>query len=169
MTEADELPLVHEHRAGSAASGTPAVVLLYGRGTDERDPSPIGAQLPDDLDVPSARAPETMDGQDGYTWYDLDLSDGLHDSQPDPEGFRHSLELVHAFVDDAVKAYELDPGRVGLLGFSQVAITALSALLERPDAYRWVVALNGSLGAANGSQVDAAAGTPVFVGCGTMD
>jgi phospholipase/carboxylesterase len=170
MTDPDGLPLVHEHRPGSVSSDAPAVMLLHGRGTNERDLLPIGAQLPDALDVIGVRAPDAMGGPDSYTWYELDLSGGgLHQSQPDPAGFRRGLELVHEFVDGAVDAFDLDADRVGLLGFSQGAITALSALLERPDAYRWVVALNGYLAAEHHERVDAAAGTPVFVGCGAMD
>ncbi len=183
MTE-PELPLVHEHRPGTVASDAPAVVLLHGRGTNERDLLPLGDRLPDELDVVAARAPDAM-GPDSYTWYELDLSaGGLHESQPDAEEFRRSLDRVHEFVDGAVDAYDLDPDRVGLLGFSQGAITSLSALLERPDAYRWVVALNGYLAAEHEERVapkaqrsgggeaadaDAAAGTPVFVGCGAAD
>ena len=170
MSDAPDLPLVHERRPGSVESEAPAVVLIHGRGTNERDLLPIGAQLPEALDVLSVRAPQSMGGPNSYTWYDLDLSDGgLENSQPDPEGFRRSLDLVHEFVEAAVEAYGLDPERVGLLGFSQGAITSLSALLERPDAYRWVVALNGYLAAEHEEAVDSAEGKPVFVGCGAMD
>lgn len=170
MSDAPDPPLVHEHRPGSVESDAPAVVLIHGRGTNERDLLPIGAQLPEELDVLSVRAPQSMGGPNSYTWYDLDLSDGgLENSQPDLEGFRQSLDLVHEFVEAAVDAYDLDPERVGLLGFSQGAITSLSALLERPDAYRWVVALNGYLAEEHEGEVDSAAGKPVFVGCGAMD
>lgn len=170
MPDPEDLPLVHEHRPGSVDVDAPAVVLVHGRGTNERDLLPIGAQLPDDLHVLSVRAPDPMGGPDSFTWYDLDLSGGdLHDSQPDPEGFRRSLDRLHEFVDGAVDAYDLDPDRVGLLGFSQGAITSLSALLERPDAYRWVVTLNGYLAAEHEDDVDNAAGKPVFVACGRMD
>ena len=170
MSTPEDLPLVHESRPGTVASDAPAVVLVHGRGTNERDLLPLGAQLPEELHVRSVRAPTTTDGPNSYTWYDLDLSaGGLHESQPDPQGFRRSLDLLHEFVDGAVDAYDLDPDRVGLLGFSQGAITSLSALLERPDAYRWVVALNGYLAAEHEDDADAAAGKPVFVGCGAMD
>ena len=170
MSDAPDLPLAYEHRPGSVESDAPAVVLIHGRGTNERDLLPIGAQLPEELDVLSVRAPQSMGGPNSYTWYDLDLSDGgLENSQPDPEGFRRSLDLVHEFVEEAVEAYDLDPERVGLLGFSQGAITGLSALLERPDAYRWVVALNGYLAEEHEDRVDEAADKPVFVGCGAMD
>ena len=186
MIGPEELSLVHESRPGTVGADAPAVVLIHGRGTNERDLLPLGAQLPEELHVLSVRAPQSM-GPDSYTWYDLDLSaGGLHASQPDPEGFRRSLDAVHEFVDGAVDAYDLDPDRVGLLGFSQGAITSLSALVERPDAYRWVVALNGYLaaehaecvapkaqrsggGEAAEDDVDVAAGTPAFIGCGAHD
>jgi phospholipase/carboxylesterase len=145
-------------------------VLVHGRGTDERDLLPLGAQLPEELHVPSVRAPDAMGGPNSYTWYDLDLSaGGLHESQPDPGGFRRSLDLLHEFVDGAVDAYDPDPDRVGLLGFSQGAITSLPALLERPAAHRWVVAPNGYLAADHEDETETAAGKPVFVGCGATD
>lgn len=170
MSADPDLPLTYERRQGSVESDAPAVVLIHGRGTNERDLLPIGAQLPGELDVLSVRAPDRMGGANSYTWYELDLSaGGLHDSQPEPEGFRRSLDLVHQFVAEAVDAFDLDPARVGLLGFSQGAITGLSALLERPEAYRWVVAMNGYLAAEHEDQAGNAAGKPVFVGCGSMD
>ena len=166
----ESLPLVHVSRPGTVESNAPAVVLVHGRGTNERDLLPIGARLPEELHVLSVRAPDPMGAPNSYTWYELDLSaGGLHASQPHDEQFRRSLDRLHEFVADAVERYDLDPDRVGLLGFSQGAITSLSALLERPDTYRWVVALNGYLAATHESQADAASGKPVFVGYGSRD
>ena len=123
MSDTEELPLVHESRPGTVGADAPAVVLIHGRGTDERDLLPLGAQLPDELHVLGGRAPQPM-GPDSYTWYDLDLSaGGLHESQSDRESFRRSLDLLHEFVDGAVDAYDLDPDRVGLLGFILPAVT----------------------------------------------
>ena len=170
MDTTEDLPLVHLSRPGTVESDAPAVVLLHGRGTNERDLLPIGARLPDDLHVLSVRAPEPMDGPDSHTWYELDLSaGGLYASQPDAEGFRQSLDLLYEFVGAATERYDLDPDRVGLLGFSQGAITSIAALLERPEAYRWVVALNGYLADSHTDRASAAANKPVFVGCGSMD
>ena len=167
MHDSSELPLEHVSRPGTAESNAPAVVLIHGRGTNERDLLPLGAQLPEELHVLSVRAPQSMGGPDSYTWYDLDLSGGgLHASQPDPDGFRRSLDLVHEFVERAAERYDLDPDRIGLLGFSQGAITSMSALLERPELYRWVVALNGYLASAHEDAVENAGGKPVFIGCG---
>lgn len=170
-TSGTDLPLEHVSDPPSTTDGpAPAVVLLHGRGADEQDLLPIARQFPDDLHVLSVRAPDRLGP--GYTWYDLDLSaGGLHDSQPETEGYRRSLERLAGFVDEAVDAYDLDPERVGLLGFSQGAILSLGSLLDRPEAYRWVVALNGYLAAEHDQDdlIQGAAGTPVFVGCGARD
>ena len=170
MDSTADLSLVHRSRPGSVESDAPAVVLIHGRGANERDLLPIAAQLPEELHVLSVRAPDQMRGPDSYTWYDLDLSaGGLHASQPDPEGFRRSLDLLHEFIDGAIEAYDLDPDRIGLLGFSQGAITSLAALLEQPDAYRWVVALNGYLAESHAAKAENAAEKPIFIGCGSTD
>lgn len=163
-----DLPLEHVSRPPDDATGqAPAVVLLHGRGADERDLLPLGAELPEDCHVLSVRAPDRL--MNGWTWYGIDTSRGWENSQPDAVDFRRSLDLLHEFVGAAVAASDLDPDRIGLLGFSQGAVTALSALLERPAAIRWVVALNGYLAEEHADGAAAAAGTPVFVGCGRRD
>ena len=67
MFTPEDLPLVRESRPGTVASDAPAVVLVHGRGTNERDLLPLGAQLPEELHVRSVRAPTTMDGPNSYT------------------------------------------------------------------------------------------------------
>jgi phospholipase/carboxylesterase len=164
------LPLEHVHVAPDAPSdgAEPAVIVLHGRGANEEDLLPVARRLPDTLHVVSLRAPDRLGA--GYTWYDLDLSaGGLHQSQPDEADFERSLELIADSVDTAIDAYGLDPDRIGLLGFSQGAISSMSALIERPDRYAWVVALHGYLAATHeGTDVDLA-DAPVFVGAGTAD
>lgn len=167
----DDSPLEHvskEPDSDSRETPAPAVVLLHGRGADEHDLLPIAAELPVDLHVLSVRAPDRLQG--GYTWYELDMPDGnLHASQPHPEEFRRSLDLLDEFVGWAVEEYELDPDRIGLLGFSQGSITSLSALIERPAQYKWVVALNGYLAESHEDRTTEASGKPVFVGAGEAD
>jgi Predicted esterase len=165
-----QLPLEHVHVSPDDATGdAPAVVVLHGRGADEEDLLPVAQALPDDHHVVSLRAPDPLQG--GYTWYELDLSaGGLHESQPHPEEFRRSLDLVAESVTAAVDAYDLDPARIGLLGFSQGAITSLASLFETPDRYVWVVALHGYLPASHADRSpDGLDGTPVFVGAGSGD
>jgi len=166
-----ELPLEHVHVDPEAPTEgpEPAVVVLHGRGANEQDLLPIAEELPEAYHIVSLRAPDRLQG--GYTWYDLDLSaGGLHQSQPDPDGFRRSLDLVDESVDAAVEAYGLDPDRIGLLGFSQGAITSLSLLLESPADYRWVVALHGYLPASHRDlDPEGIAGKPVFIAAGSAD
>lgn len=165
-----DAPLEHVSNAPESPTDGPAptVVLIHGRGTNEQDLLPIAERLPDELHVLSVRAPDPLQG--GYTWYELDLSaGGLHASQPHPEEFRRSLDLVHEFVEWATGEYDLDPDLVGLLGFSQGAITSLAALTERPEAYDWIVALNGYLAESHEDQVEGVHGKPIFIGAGEGD
>ncbi len=165
-----DIPLEHVHVApDDDPEDAPAVFVLHGRGADEEDLLPVARHLPDDLHVISLRAPDPLQG--GYTWYELDLSaGGLEESQPDAADFRRSLDLVAESVEAAVESYALDPDRIGLLGFSQGAITGLSLVLEEPDRYAWVVALHGYLADAHADlDPDGIEGKPVFVGAGAGD
>ncbi len=167
-----EIPLEHVHLEAEIKNdgAAPAVFILHGRGANEQDLLPIADKLPDELHVVSFRAPDRLQG--GYTWYDLDLSGGggLHESQPDAEGFRRSLDLVAESIDAAVEAYGLDPDRLGLLGFSQGSIMSLALLLESPDRFAWVAALHGYLADSHADlDPDGLAGTPVFVAAGRAD
>ena len=165
-----EIPLDHVHVApDDDQAHAPAVFVLHGRGADEEDLLPVARHLPDGLHVISLRAPDPWQG--GYTWYDLDLSaGGLEESQPDAAGFRRSLDLVAESVDAAVESYDLDPDRLGLLGFSQGAITSLSLVLEQPDRYAWVVALHGYLADAHADlDPDGIEGKPILIGAGAGD
>jgi phospholipase/carboxylesterase len=164
-TELD-LPLSCVHRPPEG-DGDAAVVVLHGRGADEEDLLPVADRLSGDRHVVSLRAPKPLRG--GYTWYDLDVPDGdLHRSQPDAADFREALDLVADSV--AALRESLGLSTVGLLGFSQGAITALSLAVESPGDYDWVVALHGYLAESHADRGDdAVAGLPVFVAGGDAD
>ena len=166
-----DLPLDHVHIAPDEPSDepAPAVVVLHGRGANEKDLLPVARSLPDSIHVLSLRAPDRLQG--GYTWYELDLSGGgLHQSQPDAADFERSRGLVTESIDAAVDAYGIDADNVGLLGFSQGAITGLSLLLDDPDRYAWVVALHGYLPDSHSDvDPDGIADKPVFIAAGEAD
>jgi phospholipase/carboxylesterase len=163
-----DIPLEHVHREPDTPTDS-AVFVLHGRGADEQDLLPVAQRLPGERHVISYRAPDRLRG--GYTWYDLDLSaGGLESSQPDPDGFRRSLDLVAESVDAAVDADDLDPDSIGLLGFSQGAITSLSLVLEQPDTFSWVAAHHGYLAESHADRSpEGIGGNPVFVGAGAAD
>ena len=166
-----DLPLEHVHVEPDAPTDgpAPAVFVLHGRGADEEDLLPVARHLPDELHVVSLRAPDRLQG--GYTWYEIEMPGGdLHRSQPNDEEFRRSLDLVAESIGAATDAYDLDAGRIGLLGFSQGAITGLSLLLEAPEDYDWVVALHGYLAEEHADREPAGIeGKPVFVAGGAAD
>ena len=166
-----DLPLEHVYaEPDSPTDGpAPAVFVLHGRGADEEDLLPVAQHLPDELAVVSLRAPDRLMG--GYTWYELEMPDGdLHRSQPNQEEFRRSLDSVSESIDAAIETYDLDPDRIGLLGFSQGSITSLALLCEHPERFAWVVALHGYLADSHADMEPAGIeGKPVFVGSGTMD
>lgn len=164
------LPLEHvyvePHGGGSAAS--PSVFVMHGRGADEEDLLPIAQRFPDELAVVSLRAPDRL--QRGYAWYEIDTSEGFHNSQPDPEGYRRSLDVVTECVEAAVDAYELDPDRLGLMGFSMGSMLSMGLLLESPEAYDWVAGLHGYLPESHADlDPDGIEGKPVFLGAGSAD
>lgn len=166
-----DIPLEHVTREPATPTDGPGpgLVVLHGRGADERDLLPVAEALPDELFVVSLRAPDPLGP--GFTWYDLDLSaGGLHESQPDPDGFRRSLDLVEASAAGAVEAYDLDPDRLGFLGFSQGAITATALLLEAPGTVAWLAAHHGYLPASHADLApEAVRGRPVLVAGGAAD
>lgn len=166
-----DLPLEHVYVEPDIPTDgpAPAVFVLHGRGADEQDLLPVAKRLPDSLAVVSLRAPDRLMG--GYTWYELEMPDGdLHRSQPHAEEFRRSLDLVSESVSAAIDTYDLASDDIGLLGFSQGAITSLSLLLEHPSKFAWVVALHGYLAESHAERTpDDVAGTPVFVASGSAD
>ena len=129
-----EFPLSHVSRPPEEpTSNAPAVLLLHGYGADERDLLPYAEYLPDDLHVLSVRAPYPAN-QSGYAW----MASG---SEP----FRGSADLLAEFARLVPEECDVDPERIGLLGFSQGAKAALVALVADPDLYRWAASLNGYL------------------------
>lgn len=146
----------------------PAVIVMHGRGADERDLLPVADHLPDSLATISLRGPDSI-GQ-GYRWYEIDTSQGFHNSQPHPEEYRRSLDLVSESISEAVDAYDLDPDRLGLLGFSMGSMISMGLLLESPTRYDWIVGLHGYLPESHADiSPDGIENKPVFLAAGSAD
>lgn len=157
-----EFPLVHVSRPPDESDGdAPAVVFLHGFGGDERNMIGVADHMPDDLHAFGVRAP--FESANGYSW--------VSTSGQTRGGFRRGIDQLAEFVRLLPEEYDVDPDRVGLFGFSQGAKAGLAALVDRPERYRWVVALNGFLPRSHDDpeEVERAKGKPVFVGVGEDD
>jgi phospholipase/carboxylesterase len=164
------LPLQHVYAEPEVDTDgpDPAVIVMHGRGADEQDLLPVAQQLPDELAAVSLRAPDPVGG--GYRWYEIDASEGLHTSQPYPEEYQQSLELASESIEAAIDQYDLDPDRIGLLGFSMGSMVGMGLMLESPTEYDWLVGLHGYLPESHADLAPAdIAGKPIFLAGGEAD
>jgi phospholipase/carboxylesterase len=117
--------------------------MLHGYGSNETDLFSFSDILPDDLLIISIRAPYKLEFG-GYAWYDIHIS---------PEGLKlsddlqatDSLQLINDFIDKTIQQYQIDPGNINLMGFSQGAILSYALALRYPEKIKNIIALSGYL------------------------
>ncbi|MBW3623092.1 MAG: alpha/beta fold hydrolase [Armatimonadetes bacterium] len=123
----------------------PALVLLHGLGSNEHDLLGLAPFLDPRLFILSLRAPFAFDEAyaGAYAWFGMEVS---------PMGWAYnpieaeeSRRILVSFLDEATAAYDLDPPRIYLMGFSQGAAMALAVALTAPKRLSGVVAMSGSL------------------------
>lgn len=119
----------------------PLLLLLHGVGADEHDLLGLAPPLDGRFHVVSARAPLSHGA--GFGWYPVQFTPtGI---VPDETVAVQSRDTLAAFVPEAVAAYDLDPRRVFLAGFSQGAIMSLTLALHTPELVAGVAAMSGRL------------------------
>lgn len=153
----------------AAGDGSPVLVLLHGRGADDRDLLPLGSALPERFAIVLPRAPfpgAPWGYGGGWAWYRF-----VGDTAPEPTSFSHSIEAVGDLLEDLGRLLGFLPGEIVLGGFSQGGTTALGYVLARPGRVRRAVVLSGFLPAHPGVLVmpETAAGLRVFWGHGFSD
>jgi phospholipase/carboxylesterase len=126
-------------RAGEGKA--PGLLLLHGVGSNEEDLIGLAPSLDPRLHIISARAPFAM-GPGMFGWYNLQVLPN-NDFLINEEEARQSARLVNSFLDEIVDAYEIDPARLFLGGFSQGAIQSCAALLLEPEKVAGVVSMSG--------------------------
>jgi phospholipase/carboxylesterase len=135
--------LVQEPRT-PAPEGTkpPLLVLLHGVRSNEQDLMGLASYLDPRFLLLSTRAPLTL-GPGAYGWYPVQFTPtGLI---ADEEVAATSKETLTRFLAEAVEAYDADPKRVYLMGFSQGAIMSLYTALTRPDLVAGIAPMSGRL------------------------
>jgi phospholipase/carboxylesterase len=139
-----QLSLTHLVRKPEApgADHPPALNLLHGVGSNERDLFGLAPELDPRLFIVSARGPLTR--QPGsYAWFSVQfMPTGFLIDESEAE---RSRQLLLRFTDEVVEEYKLDPKRVFLMGFSQGCIIGLYTALTEPERYRGVVGMSGRL------------------------
>jgi phospholipase/carboxylesterase len=141
----------------------PTLLLLHGTGADEHDLLPLGRALAPGAALLSPRG--TVDENGMNRWFRR-LREGVFDV----EDLIERTAGLAAFVTEAVRAYDLDPERVVVSGFSNGANTGAALLLLHPYLLRGAVlfAAGAPLQGRRPDPVDLS-GARVFLGFGAAD
>ena len=119
---------------GAADPSAPLVVLLHGRGSDERHIIDLAAHLPSGPAYAAVRAPIVEGG--GFAWF---ANRGI--GRPVAESLRDTMGWFRGWLDDVAPA-----GRpVLLVGFSGGAAFAGGLVLDDPSRYAGAAILYGTL------------------------
>jgi phospholipase/carboxylesterase len=141
----------------------PLVIVMHGRGSDERDLAALFGELPGTFAYASVRAP-IAEGP-GWSWFED--GDGNIRADPTTGNADRAADAVLAWLDGLGWA----PSLVGTLGFSQGGANAVHVLRRDPGRVRFAVNLAGFVGSST-QPTDGALATarpPVFWGIGAED
>jgi phospholipase/carboxylesterase len=103
----------------------------------------------------------------GYAWYPMSMG-----GPPDVESILASRRKLQLFLDECLKAYPIDPKKLGVLGFSQGGVMAYSLVLSDSKRYATLAVLSSWLPKELLSQIsvsDAVCSLPTLVQHGTQD
>lgn len=120
-----------------------ALIMMHGYGSNEEDLFSFAPEMPEDLFVISLRAPHALQPF-GYAWYAINF-EAEKGKWNDTAQAVESREAILHFIGEAITAYNLDPSRINLLGFSQGSILGYALALSYPERIRTLVALSGYL------------------------
>ncbi|MGW5878079.1 alpha/beta hydrolase [Nocardiopsis terrae] len=144
-------------------SGAPTLLLLHGTGADEHDLLPLGRALAPGAALLSPRGRVDENGMN--RWFRR-LREGVFDVE---DLIGRTAELA-GFVRAATAAYDLDPERIVVSGFSNGANTGAGLLLLHPGLVAGAALFAGGapLQGREPDQVELS-GTRVFLGNGVAD
>lgn len=149
-----QFSLTHEvvkPRQSNADAKAPLLVMLHGVGANEQDLLPLAQYLDPRLCVVSARAPHRYQFG-GFSWFDIHWhAKGFN---IDTDQAQQSWETVQRFLGEACSAYDCDPQRIYLGGFSQGAIMSLGATLTKPELIAGTILMSGRWMPEVGPQTD---------------
>jgi phospholipase/carboxylesterase len=168
------LSLVHAVRPpepGANAEGVkpPMLILMHGVGSNERAMAQLAPAFDPRFVVVSVRSPLTL-GPNAYGWFRVSFT--ATGPVIVAEEAEAGWTLLAQFIDEAVSAYDVDPARVFLAGFSHGGIMALATLLTAPEKVAGAVVMSGRLlpeVLPHAASVDALRDKPALIVHGTGD
>lgn len=147
----------------AAIADRPLVVLLHGRGADERDLAGLVPALPRGYLYASVRAPlPVLALGRGYEWFPPSALDGVSPAGPAADA---AARGVLSWLE-RTQARARHHGPVALLGFSQGGATAVQLLRHASELFAGAVVLSGFVtpGLVGGDEAMSQIRPPVFWG-----
>lgn len=120
---------------------TSLLILLHGYGSNEEDLFSFAGELPEDLIIVSARAPQTL-GFGSYSWYTIHFNSPQGKFSDMPEAIK-ARETIAGFIDEVQQKYDISQEKTFLLGFSQGTILSYAIALNYPEKVQKIIALSG--------------------------
>lgn len=120
---------------------TSLLILLHGYGSNEEDLFSFAGELPDDMIIVSARAPQTL-GFGSYSWYTIHFNNPQGKFSDMPEAIK-ARETIAVFIDEVQQKYGISPKKTFLLGFSQGTILSYAVAFNYPEKAQKIIALSG--------------------------
>ncbi|WP_196894638.1 alpha/beta hydrolase [Aureivirga marina] len=124
-----------------ANENPPLLVMLHGYGSNEQDLFSFADELPDELLIISARAPQTL-MYGSYAWYSINF-DSINGKFSDLDEARESVELIANFLDELKEEFTFDSNKMFLMGFSQGTILSYAMAFKYPEKVKNIIALSG--------------------------
>lgn len=133
-------PLLESVRSQARAGKSPALVVLHGLGSSERDLFSLGQAVAPDAVVIALRAP-LVRGPNSFSWFPVQFTPQgpVHDVAEAERSRVRIVEFVRALKGDA----SIDAERITLLGFSQGAILSEAVALTEPGLISGAVLISG--------------------------
>ena len=156
-----DLGFIHRYISSEDAGSGDTLVVLHGTGGDENALVGIGNAVSPGAAILSPRGKVLENGAPRFF---RRLSEGVFD----PQEVRSRGEELAQFIRDAVVAYNLDPGRLFALGYSNGANAASTVMLVEPGLLQGAILLRPML-VYQPEQLPVLSGSSALISAGRMD
>lgn len=133
-------PLLESVRSEARAGKSPALVVLHGLGSNERDLFQLGQLVAPEAVVIGLRAPIAR-GPNSFSWFPVQFTPNgpVHDVAEAERSRVRIVEFIRTLREDPA----IDAERITLLGFSQGAILSDAIALTEPELISGAVLISG--------------------------